>query len=833
MTVRPSILLVTGTDDQARARYAREGRGDWAQAFGTVLEKHGYLAFEEAGPAALADPATWARPGVVLVARMPDEAWTDAVVDRVAAGPAQVLLEHPPARLLQEHLRISASVPADAEGVVTAATPELAAAVARRAPLTGTRLAAPDRVAVALDPARHWAQLDVPVSAEQADAWSRPGWDAERWTVAADAEVLAHWTDAAGERSPAVVRRDAVTACSFSLLAFLAQQATVPPLPAGEHLVWPDASALEALLLALLDDLHRRAGVRRARVLAWPEGATWALGVRHDVDRAPSATGLQRVLDGHAAQGTAATWYWRAAHLRKQDEAPGEPGRPVDGRVLCRRVALAPGQEVAHHTERLWETAAAEQAEVERAAARPVAGTSAHGDPSCFRWQGAPNVLWAERQGLAYTEFLSHRHRHPHRFAALSADGTIALAEVVCLPRHVSLDRSTSEGDVTSDSVAEAAAQHAHAGGYLQILNHPDIHVDPLFSALAALPADGRLDWTAGEVADWWRRTHVRAELTVRPRPDGTVGVRSERGVRGAVLDVLDPDGTSRRFALHIEPRQSVVVGDAVPGAAAGPTWAADVAPAFADAVRAYYVAQGIDPASPAAVSTIATNTELVPGRVDGLRRYLSALGGIDSLAGRRVLDAGAGFGAFAACLSLGEDEPRVTAIDVREDFTTAAEAVAARAGLDRVAYAGGDMRTLAGFDDGAFDVVVANNALLYLAGPGAMEEALGSLARVTAPGGRIVVFQANRWQVREPFSRDPLVHLLPRPLADAAARTVGWEHNQHRVRLVSAGRLARMLGAAGFADPRVGLIRGRTVASGPRARLGRYYAVVARRPAR
>jgi len=831
MTVRPSILLVTGTDDQARARYAREGRGDWAQAFGAVLEKHGYLAFEQAGPTALADPSTWGRPGVVLVARMPDEAWTDELIDRLAAGPAQVLLEHPPARL-REHLGIAAA-PADPEGIVTAATPELAEAVARHAPLTGTRLAPPERVAVDLDPARHWSRLDVPVTPEQAAAWARPGWDAERWTAGPGTEVLAHWTDGAGERSPAVVRRDAVTACSFSLLAFLAQQATVPPLPAGEHLVWPDAGALEALLLALLDDLHRRAGVRRARVLAWPEGATWALGVRHDVDRAPSATGLQRVLDGHAAQGTAATWYWRARHLREQDEAPGEPGRAVDGRVLCRRVALAAGQEVAHHTERPWETAAAEQAQVERAAARPVCGTSAHGDPSCFRWQGAPNVLWAERQGLAYTEFLSHRHRHPHRFAALAGDGTIALAEVVCLPRHVSLDGSTAEGDVTRDSVAGAAAEHARAGGYLQVLNHPDIHVEALLSTLAALPADGRLDWTAGQVADWWRRTHVRAELTVRPRPDGTVAVRSERGVRGAVLDVLDPDGTTRRFALHVEPRQSVVVGTPVPDAASGPTWAGDAAPAFADAVRAYYRAQGIDPETPAAVSTIATNTELVPGRVELLRRYLAVLGGVESLAGRKVLDAGAGFGAFAACLSLGEGEPQVTAIDVREDFTAAAAGVAARTGLDRVVYASADMRTLAGLDDGAFDVVVANNALLYLAEPGAMEEALRSLARVTAPDGRIVVFQANRWQVREPFTRDPLVHLLPRPLADATSRVVGWEHNQHRVRLVSAGRLARMLAAAGFVEPRVGLVRGRGVASGPRARLGRYYAVVARRPPR
>ena len=44
-------------------------------------------------------------------------------------------------------------------------------------------------------------------------------------------------------------------------------------------------------------------------------------------------------------------------------------------------------------------------------------------------------------------------------------------------------------------------------------MNHPDVNGEELFDFLASMPSDDRLDLTAAEAVDWWRRTHVADEL--------------------------------------------------------------------------------------------------------------------------------------------------------------------------------------------------------------------------------------------------------------------------------------------------------------------------------
>ncbi len=846
----PSILLITGGPEQARRVFRDERRGDWAQATPLVLEKLGYLGFAVAGPRTLADSRTWEEHAVVLVPRLGGDAWSPAALDlAAAAGRTQLLVELPPPAL-RELAGVTAAEPALRLGSVTAVAPDLRAAVAAVSVRDATHLEPPSSRPIDRAPELDWPRLDVPITPDQAERWRAPGWEAERWEVGEDVEVLAEWIErgGGGRRSPAIVRRGRIVACAFSLLGFLGQQATVEPLAGPEHRHWPRCTALEALFAALLDDLHRRGGVTRARVLPWPEGAGWVLSIRHDFDRAQSRTQVNRVLQAHERAGTAATWYWRSRHLRAQSRVrvgshprlrvrvgPDRAGQVPEGAAIARRVASRPRQEVAHHTEQLWVSAERERQEIERVIRRPVAGTSAHGDASCFRWQGAPNVLWAERHGIDYTEFISHAHLHPHRFAMLGADGEITTSRVLCLPHHESFDRSTQPGDVAADSVLAAAEAHRRAGGLMQVLNHPDVNVEELFETLGRLPTERRLDWTAGEAADWWRRTHVTGELRLEPDDDGSVRVRSERGVRGAVLELLEPDGRRRRYAMHLEPGGAVVVGGPVAGLEAVPTleqrWRAEYAPAYAEAARRYYAGRGIADDAESSQSTIAINSDLVPERVRSIRRYLAELGGVESLGGARVLDVGAGFGAVAAYLSLEHDAPRVTAIDPREDFVRLGQEVVQQLGLKRLTYQSGDMRSLEGIEDAAFDLVVVNNAFIYLTTADEMRRAAEELARVTAPGGHIFVFHANKWQRREPFTRAPVVHLLPRPAADALSRLTGWEHNRGRVRLVSAPAMRRLLERADFADVAVGLARGARIERPPRAWLGRYYAVVGRRP--
>ena len=356
---------------------------------------------------------------------------------------------------------------------------------------------------------------------------------------------------------------------------------------------------------------------------------------------------------------------------------------------------------------------------------------------------------------------------------------------------------------------------------------------------LRRLPSEGRLDWTAAEAAGWWRRSHVRSELRLDQHDNGAVTLASTGGVRGAVLELLHPDGRRQSYSLHIEAGGSVTIGsESANGSRAADLngavverWSEAVAPAFVSAARAYYEENGLDPASPEAECTLATNSSLVPGRVEAMRRYLGELGGVGSLRGARVLDCGAGFGAFAAYLSLDRDAPLVTAVEMRPEFAALAKRVAAQTGLsDAVAFEVGDMRSLDGLADGSFDVVVVNNSFIYLTSRRDMERAVAELGRVTAPGGHVCFFHANSWQVREPFTRDPLVHLLPAVAAERVSRLTGWRHNHGRVRLISAPALRRMLRQSGFDRVEIGAVHRGRVARPPRAYLGRFYAAVARR---
>ncbi len=80
---------------------------------------------------------------------------------------------------------------------------------------------------------------------------------------------------------------------------------------------------------------------------------------------------------------------------------------------------------------------------------------------------------------------------------------------------------------------------------------------------------------------------------------------------------------------------------------------------------------------------------------------------------------------------------------------------------------------------------------------------------RVLAPGGHIVIFQANRWVWREPFTNDPMVHLLPEWIAPTMAKAFSWEHNVGRARYRSPPEMRRILRRAGFRKVRYGAPNG------------------------
>jgi hypothetical protein len=110
-------------------------------------------------------------------------------------------------------------------------------------------------------------------------------------------------------------------------------------------------------------------------------------------------------------------------------------------------------------------------------------------------------------------------------------------------------------GDTWVEQLLRRVPRWIERGGLLQVMNHPDLNVDELFSFLASLPETGRLDWTAGDAAAWWRRSHVGDELTVTTRPAGdAIEVWSASGVDDLALELLLPDGRAKVRALSLEP---------------------------------------------------------------------------------------------------------------------------------------------------------------------------------------------------------------------------------------------------------------------------------------
>lgn len=206
-----------------------------------------------------------------------------------------------------------------------------------------------------------------------------------------------------------------------------------------------------------------------------------------------------------------------------------------------------------------------------------------------------------------------------------------------------------------------------------------------------------------------------------------------------------------------------------------------------------YGLADGEAP-EPALGATIATNSELVARRAEPLLWMLAA-GGVDGVAGRRVLDLGCGFGAISLFLAARGAE--AIGIDPHGERLELGRRVAAEHRLS-ARFATGRMEALE-LDDRDFDVVVQNNSLCYVVDSRARRAALAETLRVLRPGGALVSRNPNRWHPLDQFTDLPLLQLLPPSTAVRAAALAGRRRSLCHVLSPPAAR--RELRRAGFVD--------------------------------
>ncbi|HKO37304.1 MAG TPA: class I SAM-dependent methyltransferase [Solirubrobacterales bacterium] len=240
---------------------------------------------------------------------------------------------------------------------------------------------------------------------------------------------------------------------------------------------------------------------------------------------------------------------------------------------------------------------------------------------------------------------------------------------------------------------------------------------------------------------------------------------------------------------------------------------------ALRDGIIEHYRDRGEAIDDDSGLRTLDTNTTLVPQRGRLLIELLRGRG-LDSVEGLEVADLGCGFGAIALYLaSLGA---RVTGIDPNYERARVAGAVAADLGLAATFQRG--WIEAAPLPDAAFDLVVLNNSFCYVTEPSDRREALGHAHRVSRPGAWLVMRNPSIGAPLDPFTGLPLVHQLPRQLADPALRLTVRGRTRSQVRLMTAGAARRELRRAGFSEARVERPRGER-------RPSRYQHLTARRP--
>jgi ArsR family transcriptional regulator len=152
--------------------------------------------------------------------------------------------------------------------------------------------------------------------------------------------------------------------------------------------------------------------------------------------------------------------------------------------------------------------------------------------------------------------------------------------------------------------------------------------------------------------------------------------------------------------------------------------------------------------------------------------------------AGLKVVDVGTGTGALLPALAGAAAE--VLAVDQSEHLLARARRRCRDAGCDNVRFQRADVRSLP-FADGSFDAAYSSMVLHHVPDPA---DAVGELARVTRPGGRVVIVEFTRHNLA--WMRDELAH-----------RWLGFDRGQLEGWLAGAGLVpGRWLQRRRTADP-------------------------------
>lgn len=590
---------------------------------------------------------------------------------------------------------------------------------------------------VYVDPDERWNNREIQMQRfEVADGWK---------------PIAFVQPDGEDEKIPIVISNGRQIVLGAPLLDVMSYMHALPALDASFHsnIDGTNLYEIEKWLNEEVKSLAVAAGEELQCMPIWPNEMRSAFTIRHDFDRPVEDVQFDEMLSFYREHGLKATWFLLIEKW------------PEDHQV---RAMLEGGHEIALHSEAPhFDDFRSEVEEFRQRTGFLPPGYSCHGGTGSRGQLALTQYQWSETLGLNYGEMIGRARGLPHPVFR-PACGIPETGSLIIQNSHFSFDLSTKPEAHQLESFLRLIPSALESGAHVVVMNHPDIHWPELKTLLGDLKLRESWSCTLEEAALWSRvskfpldgRCGERSDSWQAPKPRKLQKRTTPRKARGADADAAfatlseQIDAWFKKNAAHV-PRQSIE-------------------------------------------NTIRLNTTDVPARVQRLLDpILETLGERDQFS---ILDVGCGYGGIAVFLANRFEQSEVIAIDKSERFFSAGMKCANELGLNNVDFKVEDILNLT--SKSAHDLIILSNVINYLTTRAELERGLENVMQALKPGGWVVVHTPHAGSYREPFTKVPMLHTLPRKLRARVSSRLGKRKSFDDVRLPSYFELRRIMSSQG-----------------------------------
>lgn len=298
---------------------------------------------------------------------------------------------------------------------------------------------------------------------------------------------------------PVIISNGHLLLCGMPLLDMICQKHSMPYC---KHGYWAPSRKVvnwkvEHFLCSLIIQTAADSKNTIYYINHWPDAAKAAFTIRHDYDRPINNKVLDDILGFYKKKQIKCSFQF-LNRLKPTDQISK---------------ILEEGHEIALHSEASNEKKFTKEIkEFKKTTSVNIKGATCHGGNGSTGHLGAYLFEWAERQGVFYTERLGRDNYIPH--PALVPKGVQGKSlECMVMSAHSSLDTGTAPNAHSCSYLMDAIPQHLASGQVVNIMNHPDIHVDELKKLINSLKLDNVWKASHFEIVNWCRITKYSRQV--------------------------------------------------------------------------------------------------------------------------------------------------------------------------------------------------------------------------------------------------------------------------------------------------------------------------------